>query len=118
MANGSVFVLVVDNDIEFAAAAARSFENVGMRTKVALNSAPQIQFFADNAVDVFVTNIKREFQSRKLVQMLKSWKPGVPIIVMTAHFELLEDAPSPWSVQCEPLEIAKLCRAIRVRQVH
>jgi hypothetical protein len=36
---------------------------------------------------------------------------------MSAHPEFLEtDVVSPSAVLCQPLEIAELCRAIRVRQ--
>ena len=93
MGGGAYIVLVVDNDAELAAAAARSFESVGMRTVMTLGSAPELRLFADNSVDVFVTNFKGESESRKLFQRLESWKPGVPIIVMTAHSELLKVAP-------------------------
>jgi DNA-binding NtrC family response regulator len=110
MGDGSVFVLLVDDDAALAAAAARSFESVGMRTVVALDTTPDANFLA------FVTDLKRESHSCKLVRMLKNWKPGVPIVVMTAHPELLKDDIS--TMACKPLEIAKLCGAIRVRQVH
>jgi len=118
MNSGSVFVLLVDNDAEFAAAAARSFESVGMRALVALDAPPYAHSLADNSIDVFVTDIKRESHGHKLVWMLKKWKPGVPIIVMTAHPELVTDGTSLSAMPGQPLEIAKLCRAIRVHQVH
>jgi DNA-binding NtrC family response regulator len=118
MNGGSIFVLLVDNDAEFAAAAARSFESVGMRALVALDSSPYAHSLADNSIDVFVTDIKRESHGHKLVWMLKKWKPGVPIIVMTAHPELVPDRTSLSAAPAQPLEIAKLCRAIRVHQVH
>jgi len=118
MNGGSIFVLLVDNDAEFAAAAARSFESVGMRALVALDSSPYAHSLADNSIDVFVTDIKRESHGHKLVWMLKKWKPGVPIIVMTAHPELVTDGTSLSAMPGQPLEIAKLCRAIRVHQVH
>jgi DNA-binding NtrC family response regulator len=118
MNGGSVFVLLVDNDAEFAAAAARSFESVGMRALVALDAPPYAHSLADNSIDVFVTDIKRESHGHKLVWMLKKWKPGVPIIVMTAHPELFTDGTSLSAMPGQPLEIAKLCRAIRVHQVH
>jgi len=114
----SVFVLLVDNDAEFAAAAARSFESVGMRALVALDCSPYAYSLADNSIDVFVTDMKRESHGHKLVWMLKKWKPGVPIIVMTAHPELVTDRTSLSAMPGQPLEIAKLCRAIRVHQVH
>jgi DNA-binding NtrC family response regulator len=118
MNGGSVFVLLVDNDAEFAAAAARSFESVGMRALVAVDAPPYAHSLADNSIDVFVTDIKRESHGHKLVWMLKKWKPGVPIIVMTAHPELVTDGTSLSAMPGQPLEIAKLCRAIRVHQVH
>jgi len=118
MNSGSVFVLLVDNDAEFAAAAARSFESVGMRALVAVDAPPYAHSLADNSIDVFVTDIKRESHGHKLVWMLKKWKPGVPIIVMTAHPELVTDGTSLSAMPGQPLEIAKLCRAIRVHQVH
>ena len=63
MGDGSVFVLLVDDDAALAAAAARSFESVGMRTVVALDTTPDANFFADHSVDVFVTDLKRVAQA-------------------------------------------------------
>ena len=117
---GSVFVLFVDDDAAFADAAARSFESVGMRTVVALGSMPALDVFDSHDIDVVVTDVKLpvgEPHSSALARMIRNRRPQVPIILMTAHPELLEkDVASPSAVRCKPLEIAELCRAIRVRQ--
>jgi DNA-binding response OmpR family regulator len=118
---GSIFVLVVDDDAAFADAAARSFESVGMRTVVALGSMPPIEGFDSNAIDVVITNIKLpadEPHGSALERMIKNKRPRVPIILMTAHPELLgNEVALPSAALCKPLEIAELCRAIKVRQI-
>jgi DNA-binding NtrC family response regulator len=115
---GSIFVLLVDDDAAFADAAARSFESVGMRTIVALGSMATLDAFDSNAIDVVVTDIKLlagKAHSMALAQMIKNKAPRTPIILMTAHPELLEREAAPGAEQCKPFEIAELCRAIRVR---
>ena len=117
---GSVFVLFVDDDAAFADAAARSFESVGMRTVVALGSMAALDVFESDEIDVVVTDVKLpagEPHRSALVRMISNRRPQVPVILMSAHPELLErDVVSPGAVLCQPLEIAELCRAIRVRQ--
>jgi two-component system response regulator FlrC len=120
MVGGSIFVLLVDDDVAFADAAARSFESVGMRTIVALGSVATLEAFDSNAIDVVVTDIKvsaGEPHGLALARMIKNKTPRVPIILMTAHPELLKkEVAPPGTALCKPLEIAELCRAIRVRQ--
>jgi DNA-binding NtrC family response regulator len=117
---GSIFVLFVDDDAAFADAAARSFESVGMRTVVALGSTAALEAFDSDEVDVVVTDIKLpagESQGLALARRIKNKSPRAAIILMTAHPELLTDeAAPPGAAMCKPLEIAELCRAIRVRQ--
>jgi DNA-binding NtrC family response regulator len=117
---GSIFVLFVDDDAAFADAAARSFESVGMRTVVALGSAAALHAFESNEIDVVVTDFKLangETQGLALSRMISDKRPRVPIILMTVHPELLKkELALPNAALCEPLEIAELCRAIRVRQ--
>jgi DNA-binding response OmpR family regulator len=117
---GSIFVLFVDDDAAFADAAARSFESVGMRTVMALGSMTALDVFDSDEIDVVVTDAKLpadEPHGSELARMIRNRKPQVPIILMTAHPELLEkEAASPNASVCKPLEIAELCRAIRVRQ--
>jgi CheY-like chemotaxis protein len=116
---GSIFVLLVDDDAAFADAAARSFESVGMRTVVALDYRPTLEAFDSNAIDVVVANIKLpadESHGLALARIIKNKRPRAPIILMTAHPELLKNEIAvPGAVLCKPLEIAELCRAIRVR---
>jgi DNA-binding response OmpR family regulator len=118
---GSIFVLFVDDDAAFADAAARSFESVGMRTVVALGSTAALDAFDSSEIDVLVTDIKLpagETHGLMLSRMLRNKKPRVPIILMTAHPELLKNEVGVLgAVMCKPLEIAELCRSIRVRQV-
>ena len=117
---GSIFVLLVEDDAAFADAAARSFESVGMRTVVALGSMPTIDGFDSNAIDVVITDIKLPSggpHGLALERMIKNKRPRVPIILMTAHPELLgNEVALPRAALCKPLEIAELCRAIKVRQ--
>jgi DNA-binding NtrC family response regulator len=117
---GSIFVLFVDDDAAFADAAARSFESVGMRTVVALGSTAALEGFDSDEIDVVVTDIKLpagESQGLALARRIENKNPRAPIILMTAHPDLLTDeAAQPGAVMCKPLEIAELCRAIRVRQ--
>jgi DNA-binding response OmpR family regulator len=117
---GLIFVLLVDDDAAFADAAARSFESMGMRTVVALGSMAAIDGFDSNAIDVVVTDInlpEGEPHGLALARMIKNKKPHVPIILMTAHPELLnKEVALPGAALCKPLEIAELCRAIKVRQ--
>jgi DNA-binding NtrC family response regulator len=117
---GSLFVLFVDDDAAFADAAARSFESVGMRTVVALGSMAALDVFESDEIDLVVTDVKfpaGEPHRSALVRMISNRRPQVPVILMSAHPELLErDVVSPGAVLCQPLEIAELCRAIRVRQ--
>jgi DNA-binding NtrC family response regulator len=118
--SGSFFILFVDDDAAFADAAARSFESVGMRAVLALGPMAAFDAFDGDEIDVVVTDIKlraREPQSSALARMIRNRRPQVPIILMSAHPELLgKDVISPGTVLCKPLEIAHLCRAIRVRQ--
>ena len=113
---GASFVLLVDDDAAFADAAARSFESVGMRTVVALGSADIRDAFDCDAI---VTNMPMpmcETHGLALVRMIKNKTPCAPIILMTAHPELLKkEITLPGASLCRPLEIAELCRAIRVR---
>jgi DNA-binding response OmpR family regulator len=116
----SVFVLFVNDDAAFADAAARSFESVGMRTALVLGSTVGIDVFDSNAIDVIITDIKLpagKAQGLALARLIKNKRPHAPIIVLTAHPELLKkDGALPSAALCKPLEIAELCRAIRVRQ--
>jgi DNA-binding NtrC family response regulator len=116
---GSIFVLFVDDDTAFAIAAARSFQGAGMRTLLVLGSGVGNDVF-DNSIDVIITDIKlpaREPQGLALAQMIKNNRPHAPIILMTVHTELLKkDVNPPNTALDTPLEIAELCRAIRVRQ--
>jgi DNA-binding NtrC family response regulator len=117
--DGSIFVLFVNDDTAFANAAARSFQSVGMRTQLVLGSGVGIDVF-DNSIDVIITDIKlpaRGPQGLTLAQMIKNKRPHAPIILMTVHRELLKkDVPPPSAALGTPLEIAELCRAIRVHQ--
>jgi DNA-binding response OmpR family regulator len=125
MMGGSIFVLLVEDDAAFADAAARSFESVGMRTAVALGSMPTIDGFDSNAIDVVITDIKLPAGEPHglalevgLERMIKNKRPRVPMILMTAHPELLgNEVALPSAALCKPLEIAELCRAIKVRQI-
>jgi DNA-binding NtrC family response regulator len=115
MRGGSIFVLTVDDDVAFARAAARSFESVGMRTFLALD--PGAPFDGSDAIDVIVTDRAGEPRSLALAQMIKQRGPRGPIILMTAQpdaFRKSESEQQPW----QPLEIAELCRMIKVRQAH
>jgi DNA-binding response OmpR family regulator len=116
---GSIFVLFVDDDAAFADAAARSFESVGMRAVVALGSTA-LEAFDSDEIDVVVTDFKLpagESHGLALARRIKNKSPRGPVILMTAHPELLtEEAAPSGAVMCKPLEIAELCRAIRVRQ--
>jgi DNA-binding NtrC family response regulator len=116
---GSIFVLFVDDDTAFANAAARSFQSAGMRTLLVLGSMVGNDVF-DNSIDVIITDIKlpaREPQGLALAQMIKNNRRHAPIILMTVHTELLsKHVNPPSSALGTPLEIAELCRAIRVRQ--
>jgi two-component system, OmpR family, response regulator len=118
---GSIFVLLVDDDAAFADAAARSLETAGMRTVVALGSTAALDAFNSNAIDVVVTDIKLpagEPHGSALVRMIRHKKPRVPIILMTAHPELLEgEVALPGAVLCTPFELAELCRDIKARLV-
>ena len=114
---GAVFVLLVDDDAAFADAAALSFESVGMRTVVALGSMTALDVFKSDEIDVVVTDVKRAYESSALARMIGNKRPQVPVILMSAHPELLKkERLLPDAGLCEPLEIAELCRAIRVRQ--
>jgi DNA-binding NtrC family response regulator len=116
---GSVFVLFVDDDAAFADAAARSFESAGMRTVVAFGTMPALDVFGSDQIDVVVTDVKltaSEPHRSALVRMIRNRRPQVPVILMSAYPELLENAVSPDAMLCKPVEIAELCRAIRVRQ--
>ena len=110
----------MDNDTAFANAAARSFQSVGMRTLLVLGSRVDIDVF-DNSIDVIITDISlpaREPQGLTLAQMIKNKRPHAPIILMTLHRELLKKhVNTPSAALGTPLEIAELCRAIRVRQM-
>jgi DNA-binding response OmpR family regulator len=117
---GSIFVLVVDDDVSFADAAARSFESVGMRTLLVLGSMPSIRFFEANDIDVIITDIKVAaggHRASALRRMLSAKQPNPSIVLMTAHPELLkEDVETETAALCSPLDVAELCRAIRVHQ--
>jgi two-component system, response regulator FlrC len=115
---GSVFVLFVDDDAEFADAAARCFESVGMRTVVAFGTMPALDVFDGPDIDVVVTDVKLpagESDGSALARMIRNRRPQVPIILMSAHPQVL-DVASPCVTRFKPSEIAELCHAIRVRQ--
>ena len=107
--------MLVDGDAAFAAAAARCFESVGMRTVVALDLTATLGAFDTNTIDVVVTNIKSpsaRSMDLALARMIKNKGRHAPIILITAH----QENALPGGTLCRPLEIAELCRAIRVRQ--
>ena len=117
---GSFFVLFVDDDTEFADAAARCFESVGMRTVVAFGTMPALDVSDCRDIDVIVTDVKLpagEADSSALARMIRNRRPQVPIIMLIAHPDAHDVAP-PCVARCKPSEIAELCRAIRVRQTH
>jgi DNA-binding NtrC family response regulator len=115
MRGGSIFVLTVDDDAAFARAAARSFESVGMRTFLALD--PGAAFDGSEAIDVIVTDRAGEPRSLALAQMIKNRGPRGPIILMTAQPDTFR-RPHSEQDPLQPLEIAELCRMIKVRQAH
>jgi DNA-binding NtrC family response regulator len=117
---GAIFVLFVDDDVAFADAAVRSFESVGMRAVVALGSSAALEAFDSDEIDVVVTDVKLSAggsHGLALARRIKNKRPRAPVVLMTAHPELLTDeAAPPGAAMCKPLEIAELCRAIRLRQ--
>ena len=115
MRGGSIFVLTVDNDAAFARAAARSFESVGMRTFLALD--PGVPFDESDAIDVIVTDRAGEPRSLALAEMIKKRGPRGPIILMSARPDTFRTAASELE-PLQPIEIAELCRMIKVRQAH
>jgi hypothetical protein len=115
MRGGSIFVLTVDDDAAFARAAARSFESVGMRTFLALD--PGIPFDGSDAIDVIVTDRAGESRSLALAQLIKKRGPRGPIILMSAQPDIFR-RPQSEAEAWQPLEIAELCRMIKVRQTH
>jgi DNA-binding NtrC family response regulator len=115
MRGGSIFVLTVDDDAAFARAAARSFESVGMRTYLALD--PGVPFDGSDAIDVIVTDRAGEPRSLALAQLIKKQGPRGPIILMTAQPDAFQ-RPVSDEGPLQPLEIAELCRMIKVRQAH
>jgi len=116
---GSIFILIVDDDIAFAEAAARTFESVGMRTLLVLGWMSGTGIFDWNAVDVIITDIDlatREPRASALARMLSTKRPQTSIILLTAHPEVLkEDVETSSAGPSNAFEIAELCRAIRVR---
>jgi CheY-like chemotaxis protein len=101
----------------FADAAARSFESVGRRTVVALGSTAAIDGFDSNAIDVVVTDIKLpegEPRGSVLTRMIKNKRPHVPIILMTAHPELLKQEGTPPGQHCPFHRSRKLKRGRRM----
>jgi DNA-binding response OmpR family regulator len=115
---GSFFVLFVDDDAEFANAAARCFENIGMRTIVSFGTMSALDVFDGRDIDVVITDVKLppgEADSSALARMIRNTRPQVPIIMLIAHPEA-QDVASPCVARYKPSEIAELCRAIRVRQ--
>ncbi len=115
---GSFFVLFVDDDAEFANAAARCFESVGMRTVVAFGTMPALDVFDGRDIDVVVTDVKLpagESDGSALARMIRNRRPQVPIVMLIAHPEA-HDVASPCIARCKPSEIAELCRAIKTRQ--
>jgi DNA-binding NtrC family response regulator len=114
MRGGSIFVLTVDDDAAFARAAARSFESVGMRTFLALDGVP---FDGSDAIDVIVTDRAGEPRSLALAEMIKKRGPRGPIILMSARPDTFR-TPTSERNPLQPIEIAELCRMIKVRQAH
>jgi two-component SAPR family response regulator len=87
-----------------------------MRTLLILGSMVGNDVF-DNSIDVIIKLPACEPQGLALAQMIKNNRPHVPIILMTVHTELLKKhVHQPSTALGTPLEIAELCRAIRVRQ--
>jgi DNA-binding NtrC family response regulator len=115
MRGGSIFVLTVDDDVAFARAAARSFESVGMRTFLALD--PGVPFDGSDAIDVIVTDRAGEPRSLALAELIKKRAPRGPIILMSAQPDTFR-RPASDQASWQPLEIAELCRMIKVRQAH
>jgi DNA-binding response OmpR family regulator len=113
---GSIFVLFVDDDAAFADAVACSLESAGMRTIVALGSVAALDAFDSNAIDVVVTDIKLpagEAHGLALSRMIKNKRP---IILLTTYPEHLEEKVALLGGElCKPIELAELCRSIRVR---
>jgi CheY-like chemotaxis protein len=81
---------------------------------------PALDIFDSGEIDVLVTDAKLPARGdphgSALARMIRNRGAHLPVILMSAHPELLaKDITSP-AVHCQPLEIAELCRAIRVRQ--
>jgi DNA-binding response OmpR family regulator len=72
--------------------------------------------FDSNEIDVVVTNIKLptgEHHGLALARMIKNKRP---IILLTMYPEHLEEKVAlPGGELCKPIELAELCRSIRVR---
>jgi CheY-like chemotaxis protein len=77
------FVLFVDDDAAFAAAAASDLKSAGMRTVVALDSMVALTAFESNAFDVVITDIKLLEGGPcglALARTIRNKKPHLPTI--------------------------------------
>jgi DNA-binding response OmpR family regulator len=80
-----------------------------------------LDVFKSDEIDVVVTDAKLPARGdphgSALARMIRHRSAHAPVILMSAHPELLaQDITSPSTGSSKPLEIAELCRAIRVRQ--
>jgi DNA-binding NtrC family response regulator len=110
-------VLIVDDDAAFAYAAARHLASLGYTTLIATGSLAAFREMENNSVDVVITDVKLnkgEPHGVALGRMLRSAKPHLPVILVTAYPDILKDAVAlPGPVLEKPVELDDLAKAVR-----
>jgi two-component system, NtrC family, response regulator len=79
-------VLLVDDDPSFRRVLEYQLQEDGYRVITAANAASALQQFQADAIDLVLTDVKMpQADGIELLSRLKSLKPDLPVVVLTAH---------------------------------
>jgi len=110
-------ILIVEDDAAFAYAVKRHLETHDYRVIAVGSSMEALKEFERQPIDLVITDIrllKGEPHGLSLARTIRNAKPRIPVILITAYPELLEnEAALPGLVFNKPVELATLRNAVK-----
>jgi CheY-like chemotaxis protein len=111
-------ILVVDDEPQVCAAIAMMLSFDGYEVVTAGNGKEALALFAQEQFDLVTTDYTMpEMNGAELVQALKTQLPGLPVIMITAHTDMLKTSAVPLTgvdqVVGKPFQFADLRAAIQ-----
>jgi DNA-binding NtrC family response regulator len=110
-------LLIVEDDEAFAYAASRHFQSLGYETLVASGSMAAFELLDRDTVDLVIADIRLqagEPHGVALGRMIRNRDRGMPVVLVTAHPELLEhEKPLPGPAFAKPVDLTLLASAVK-----